>query len=84
MEVGGSKAKDCFNMGSYVFEANFYGQGIFSGSLNSVEAKAVVWAKGLVFLKPGILHIEEWNMFFNPTTQKPKSAQDWIQLYNLN
>ena len=59
------------------------GHGYCQILLHSVVAKNVVWNRGSISLKPGIMRIQQWSPGFDPYKEKSTSTQLWIHFYRL-
>lgn len=59
------------------------GKGYFSFSFSSDAARSVVWEKGAIALKPGILRFMRWTPNFSPAHQKNTNAQVWVKFWDL-
>ena len=59
------------------------GKGFFEFSFASVADMRLVWAMGMVNLKPGLLRLSEWAKDFNKHTQWQTHAHVWVRLMEL-
>jgi len=59
------------------------GRGFYEFFFASKDDMRMVWAKGTVNLKPGVLRLFEWTKDFNMHKQRNAHAQVWIRLLEL-
>ena len=59
------------------------GKGYFSFSFSSDEGHSLVWEKGAIALKPGILRFMRWTLNFSLAHQKNTNTQVWVNFWDL-
>jgi len=59
------------------------GKGFFEFNFNFVDDMRMIWALGMVNLKPGFLHFYCWSRDFTPQAQAQTHAQIWVRLMHL-
>ncbi|XP_061993262.1 uncharacterized protein LOC133711112 [Rosa rugosa] len=59
------------------------GKGYFTFIFSSEEVLSMVWGKGAIALKPGILRFMRWTPNFSPSNQRNTNAQVWVRLWDL-
>ncbi|XP_024195595.1 uncharacterized protein LOC112198698 [Rosa chinensis] len=56
---------------------------VWFGVRLSDEMMSMVWGKGAIVLKPGLLRFMRWTPNFSPAKQRNTNAQVWVRLWNL-
>ena len=59
------------------------GRGFYHIILTSKVEKNVVWSRGAISLKPGILRLQHWTLDFDPADKKSTNTQFWVRLCML-
>lgn len=60
------------------------GKGFFNLDMKNMDAQSFIFARGTLFLKPGVIKISRWIPNFNPNTQKLTNWQVWVRIFGLS
>ena len=57
------------------------GRAFYHIFLSSISYRDLVWGRGSLLLKPGVLRLQKWVPSFDPFKEKTITTQLWIQLF---